>query len=269
MTIKSLLMSAAACAVCATAGATQNLDDVLTASLLPGWRQADGSHMAGIRLQMAPGWHTYWRAPGDAGIPPQFDLAGSRNLATMQVVWPRPEVYEQSGMRSIVYHEDVVLPVTLAPKSRGAAITFNAEITVGVCKDICVPQTLNVRATLPASGGQRDSRIAAALADQPLTAREAGASEARCTLTPTSGGMTLTAALSLPRVGKREAMVIETASPLLWVAEPELQRSGNKVTASTTIAHVEGAPFVLNRSGIRITVLGESRAVDIRGCSAG
>ena len=62
-------------------------------------------------------------------------------------------------------------------------------------------------------------------------------------------------------------MIIEAANPMLWVAEPEMKRSGNAVRASTQIQHVEGAPFMLNRSGIRITVLSKNKAVEIKGCT--
>ena len=56
-------------------------DDVLQATLLPGWQTASGSHMAAVDLTLAPGWKTYWRSPGDAGIPPRFDWSGSKNVA--------------------------------------------------------------------------------------------------------------------------------------------------------------------------------------------
>jgi hypothetical protein len=64
-------------------------------------------------------------------------------------------------------------------------------------------------------------------------------------------------------------MVIEAANSLLWIAEPQMRRSGNTLSATTDIQHVEGAPFMLNRSGIRITVLGENKAVEITGCTGG
>lgn len=268
MNVKTLL-TACALMLSGTALWAQNFDDVLKAGLLSGWRETDGSHMAAIRFDLADGWHTYWRAPGDAGIPPRFDLSKSQNVKAMQVIWPVPEVYVQNGLRSIIYRDQLVLPIRLTPRTTGADITLDAKIEIGICKDICIPQTLNVRAVLPAGAGARDGRIAAALASRPFSGAEAGASRVRCSMTPTAEGMTLTTAMTLPRTGAVEAMVIETGNPLLWVAEPQMTRKGNSVTARTEIQHVEGAPFVLNRSELRITVLSASRAVEIKGCTGG
>jgi DsbC/DsbD-like thiol-disulfide interchange protein len=55
--------------------------DMVQIRILPGWSRDDGSHMAALHLILAPGWKTYWRAPGDAGIPPMMDLEGSDNLS--------------------------------------------------------------------------------------------------------------------------------------------------------------------------------------------
>ena len=269
MTIKFTLLALISSLVLPSAAQAQNFDDILDASLLTGWRQSDGSHMAAIRLDLEPGWHTYWRAPGDAGIPPLFDMAGSKNLKTANVIWPRPEVYVQNGLRSIVYHDQVILPLRVMPSTKGKDISLVAKIEIGICKDICIPQTLNVSAVLPASANKRDARIAAALADRPYTGKEAGAQNVTCRISPSADGITLTTSLTLPSLGRNEALAIETANPLLWVSEPQMKRSGKTLTSITEIQHVEGAPFMLNRSGIRITVLGENRAVEIAGCKGG
>ena len=267
--LKTKIYAALACFAFAPFAQAQNYDDVIEASLITGWRQADGSHMSGIRLEMKTGWHTYWRAPGDAGIPPSFDLSGSSNLRDAQVVWPRPEVYEQNGMRSIVYHDQVVLPLQVMPSAQGQDIQLNAQIEVGVCKDICIPQTLTISAVLPATSTKRDGRIAASLADRAYSGAEAGAQNVRCRITPSADGVTLETTLNLPRVGRSEAMIIEAANPLLWIAQPKIKRSGNTLSAVTQIQHVESAPFLLNRSALRITVLTDQRAVEIAGCKGG
>ena len=52
-------------------------------TLIDGWRLSDGSRVAGIAIDFDPSWHTYWRVPGEAGIPPDFDWSGSENLVAM------------------------------------------------------------------------------------------------------------------------------------------------------------------------------------------
>lgn len=263
------LIALALALVLPTVSPAQSYDDILSAKLLTGWRQSDGTHMAAVQITLKPGWKTYWRAPGDAGIPPIFDMSGSKNLRSSQVVWPRPQVFYQSGMRSIGYHDGVVLPLRVVPRARGKNIELRAQIDIGVCKDICIPQSLNVSAVLPASGGTRDPRIAAALADRPYSAAEANAGVLRCAIHPGADGIEVSVQVNVPKLKGKEAMVIEARNPLLWVSEPRAERRGNTLSARAQISHVEGAPFMLDRGGLRVTVLGTSRAIEWQGCAKG
>src|SRR5215471_7085729 len=46
---------------------------------------------AGVEIRLKSGWHTYWRYPGDAGVPPRFDFTGSQNVKAVDVLWPAPQ----------------------------------------------------------------------------------------------------------------------------------------------------------------------------------
>ena len=63
--------------------------------LLPGKAPAAGP--AGIEIKLAEGWKTYWRSPGDAGIPPTFDWSKSQNLGSIAVLWPAPSRFDDEG----------------------------------------------------------------------------------------------------------------------------------------------------------------------------
>ena len=264
-----LTFGALAAATLAAAPPARALD-VVSGEILPGWRRADGAHLAGLRLTLDPGWKTYWRAPGDAGIPPEFDWSGSRNLGGVQIAWPVPEVFDQNGMRSIVYSDEVVLPLRVTPARAGEAVTLSAEISLGVCEDICVPAEIAVEGTLPASGGAPDPAIAAALAARPLDAAEAGVTGVDCTVTGGAHGLTLRAEVALPGAEATTAAVIEPGAPEIWASEPDLAHPApGRVVATSDLAHRDGGAFALERSAVRLTLLAPGRAVDIRGCTGG
>jgi DsbC/DsbD-like thiol-disulfide interchange protein len=244
-------------------------DDVITAEVLPGWTLADGSRMAGLRITLAPGWKTYWRAPGDAGIPPQFDWSGSRNLGTVELTWPQPRVFHENGMRSIGYKEQVVIPLHIAPKSAGKPVRIKGRMDLGVCSDICMPHTLKFNATLEGDAAQPTPAIAAAMASAPYSAKEAKVRKSTCAISPTAQGMKVEARITMPSAGGREVAVIESGVSGVWVSEPEVTRTGGDIVAVSSMIHPDGGPFSLNRSAIRITVLGANYAVDIKGCTAG
>lgn len=244
-------------------------DEVITLRMMEGWRNADGTHMAALHIRLKDGWKTYWRAPGDGGIPPQFNWSASRNLTAARILWPRPEVLSANGMRTIGYTQEVILPIELTPAQPGKRIMVKGEVELGVCKDICMPMTLRFDAELPVGRDRPSGAIMAAIADQPMTAERAGVSGVTCSVAPIKDGLRLTAAITMPAIDQGEVVVIEAADPAIWVSEAAAQRAGPVLTAVAELVGPSNTPFALDRSSLRFTVLGDRRAVDIRGCTGG
>jgi len=242
--------------------------DLVEASILTGWRGTDGRHVAAVHLELQDGWKTYWRAPGDAGIPPRFNWSGSRNLSDVAITWPTPRTLSQNGVRTIGYANSLTLPIHFTPKQAGQAINLDGTLELGLCKDVCLPLTLRISQDLPQAGGKRDPRIVAALAARPYSAREAGVGRVACSVSPIEDGMRLRAEIDVKRQGRDEMAVIETDNPQIWVAQARTTRQNGRLLAETELYHVNGDSFALNREGLRITVLGGGQAVDIQGCSA-
>lgn len=242
--------------------------DIIRIEVLDGGVTAKGSHMAGLKLTLKPGWKTYWRSPGDAGIPPSFDWSGSKNLKAVAITWPAPQAFEQSGMRSIGYKDHVVLPLTLTPTTAGADIRLRGSVELGICKDICVPARLSFDQDLR-TDSPRNGDIAAALAARPYSAKEAKVSATLCRLSPTRDGMEIEARITMPSAGGTELAIIEPGNPMIWASEADTRREGQILTARAELIHTEGGTLALDRSKIRLTVLGDRYAVDIRGCQPG
>jgi DsbC/DsbD-like thiol-disulfide interchange protein len=243
-------------------------DDVISAEILPGWRQPSGAHMAAISITLAPGWKTYWRAPGDAGIPPLFDWTGSTNVHDVMFHWPVPAIFHLNGMRSIGYHDRVVIPMEVTPDRPGQPIRVNMSVDLGVCDEVCVPVRLRLQGELLPDAGPNGA-IAAALMDRPMTEAEAGVGAVTCSFVPTGDGLSVTARIALPPGTGSEDVVIEASDPHIWVSEPAATRSGGMLTASASMVRTDDAPIAIDRAGLRFTVLDGHRAVDILGCSAG
>jgi DsbC/DsbD-like thiol-disulfide interchange protein len=257
-----------AAALCAGPAGAFDLSAVLEAEIRPGWRTAEGTHMAALHLRLADGWKTYWRAPGEAGIPPRFDWSGSRNVTEVRLHWPRPIVFETLGQRSIGYAGELVLPVELTLRDGGQPVEVAVRVDLGVCETICVPATVILAGRLGA-GGSPDPRIEAALAARPHQARAAGLTGVACAVDPIADGLRVTARLDLPPLGSKEVAVFELSDATIWISEADSRREGGRLTAAAEMVAPSGAPFALDRSDLRITVLGEGRAAELRGCPAG
>lgn len=242
-------------------------EEIVQARILPGWRLTDGNQMAALELTLADHWKTYWRAPGDAGIPPSFDWAGSENLARVRFHWPRPELFRLNGETSVGYLNRLVLPIEFVPQQSGAPVAVKAKVRIGVCNDICVPVELNLAADLTGPGAT-DPAIEAALAAAPEPAAAAGVTGFRCALRPISDGLHLVARIAMPALGSGETALFETGDPAIWVGATKTLRQGGDLVAEADLVPDGAAPFVLDRSRIRITVLASGRAVELDGCPA-
>lgn len=117
---------------------------------------------AALELVLAEGWKTYWRMPGDAGVPPTFDWQASANLAAVKVLYPAPERIPEAGAEIIGYKKHVIFPVQVTPKGAGP-VGLKLELELGVCKEICVPAQAEFAIVLPRS--EAPAPMPAVLAD--------------------------------------------------------------------------------------------------------
>ena len=241
-------------------------DDVARIEVLPGWRDGNGRHYGALDIRLAPGWKTYWRAPGEGGIPPLFNWSGSRNLGDLEVSYPVPSVLVQNGMRSFGYEDRVIFPFTATPGQPGGDIALTGQIEIGVCYDICIPVSVSVTELLPADATRPDPRIRAAFEDRPATADEAGLDPMGCRIEPIADGMRVTATLSLVPMGRDEVAVMEHPDPTIWVSEATLSRDGNRIDVMADMVPPTAKPFLLARDSVRVTVLSGGAAVEITGC---
>ena len=125
----------------------------------------------GLQLRLTPGWHTYWRTPGDAGVAPTIDWNGSENLAGAVTAWPAPvRLTPLAGLETQGYEDGVVLPIAVTLAHPGAPLRLHAEVDYASCKDVCIPYHASLDLALPpglALPGPEAGLIAAARARVP------------------------------------------------------------------------------------------------------
>jgi DsbC/DsbD-like thiol-disulfide interchange protein len=127
--------------------------------------------LGGIAVQLQPGWKTYWRTPGDSGVPPRFDFSKSENIEAVTVLWPAPAKFDDgAGGHSMGYHDQVVLPLRIVAKNADKPVTLRAGINYAVCERICIPVEANAELGFTSVASTEDSALFAALDTVPKPA---------------------------------------------------------------------------------------------------
>jgi DsbC/DsbD-like thiol-disulfide interchange protein len=132
---------------------------------------ADGSLRAGVEIRLAAGWKTYWRYPGDSGVPPVFDFSKSENVKSFSILWPAPHRFTDGGGASIGYKGGVIFPVHVVPESPNRPATLRLTLDYAVCEKLCVPAKGASILELASTPSPHDARLKAAEAQAPRQAR--------------------------------------------------------------------------------------------------
>lgn len=133
--------------------------------------EVGGRIMAGVEIRLDRGWKTYWRIPGDAGVPPDLDWAASSNLGSAKVLYPVPKRLKDPIGFSLGYEDHVVLPVELTAVDPSKPIDLRLKLLYGICREICVPAEASLELKLdPGKLKAPSPAIAAAMQRVPPSA---------------------------------------------------------------------------------------------------
>src|SRR5690242_10483293 len=127
--------------------------------------------LGGVAFQLQPGWKTYWRTPGDSGVPPRFDFSKSENVEAVTVLWPAPLMFDDgAGGHALGYHDKVVLPLRIVVKNADKPVTLRAAINYAVCNQICIPVDASAELPFTSVASTEDNALFAALDTVPKPA---------------------------------------------------------------------------------------------------
>src|SRR5258708_28777035 len=122
---------------------------------------------AGIEIRLSRGWHTYWRYPGDAGVPPRFDFAGSQNVKAVEVLWPAPRRLPEAGLTAIGYDRDVIFPLRVTVQDPAKPVTLQVKLDYAICEKLCVPAQAKSELALAGGASAQEARLTDAEARVP------------------------------------------------------------------------------------------------------
>jgi len=216
----------------------------------------------GVEFRYPPGWHGYWRTPGDAGIAPVFDWSASSNIGSASVSWPAPSRLVVSGLQNSVYTGDVILPVNLKLVRRDAATRISLKLDYASCANVCVPEHSELMLTLPAGAGSASSeaaQIAAALRKVPRTPADADISVLHSAVQQTASGRRLKVELRSGSTPFRSPDLFVEGAGAGLPAAPSVQLSDHGRRAALEVAL---PPVGAKDDPLRVSVVDGPRAAE-------
>jgi DsbC/DsbD-like thiol-disulfide interchange protein len=226
---------------------------------------ADGAAaLAGLEIELAPGWKTYWRTPGDTGVPPNLDFTRSTNLASARVLYPAPRRYPEPGGETIGYKSAVTFPIRIVAKDGGAPVGLALALEIGVCERICIPVEAQLALTVPPASSVAAIPVALreALARVPRAQRELRSDDPRLVSTVASLAgakpqLTFTAAIAS---GGADADAFIEAPDGLWLPQPRVvSRAGETVRFEVDLSDGVDLAAIVGKP-VRITLVSAAGA---------
>lgn len=127
--------------------------------------------LGGLEIKLEKGWKTYWRTPGDSGVPPRFDFSKSENVEAVTILWPAPMKFDDgAGGYSVGYKNDVLIPLRIALKSPDKPVVLRLHLDYAVCEKLCVPVESQIELPFVSVASTEDSTLSAAMDTVPKPA---------------------------------------------------------------------------------------------------
>ena len=262
-----------ACGIAAVSGATVCAagespwsEDVRSAVRLVSGanKNGDANLRAGIEIKMQPGWKTYWRYPGDSGVPPHFDFSGSENLKTATVLYPAPHLFTDETGQSLGYKDRIILPLVISPQQPGKPVRLRLKADYAVCEKLCVPAEGRAELTLIPGDSSQDSVLAAAEARVP---KQVTAAQLGLTVRRTNDGTKQLVAVDLGApAGNPIDLFVEGPTPQWALPIPKRSQTAPAGRAQFSF-ELDGLPPGVDPKGqvdLTFTVVTGERAVEVK-----
>jgi DsbC/DsbD-like thiol-disulfide interchange protein len=219
--------------------------------------------LGGIAVQLDPGWKTYWRTSGDSGVPPRFDFSKSDNVEAVTVLWPAPMKFDDgAGGFSLGYHDQVVLPLRIVPKSNDKPVTLRAEISYAVCEKLCIPVEAHAELTFASVASTEDNALLAALDAVPKPASVGDPNPLTIRDVKREGKTTVLVDVLSPDA-RTVNLFVEGPTPDWGLPVPKLLEHGPPGVKRFTF-ELDGVPPGVNPEGaaLKLTLAGGDRAYE-------
>ena len=220
--------------------------------------------LGGVAIQLQPGWHTYWRTPGDSGVPPHFDFSKSDNVEAVTVLWPAPQKFDDgAGGTSLGYVKQIVLPLRIVAKNTDKPVTLRASINYAVCEKLCIPVEASAELAFASVASTEDGTLSEALNAVPKPASVGDPNPLTIRDVKRDGKVNVLVDVIAPPEARDVSLFVEGPTPDWALPVPKLVENGPPGVKRFTF-ELDGLPPGVSADGaaLKFTLVGGDRAYE-------
>ncbi len=262
----------------------QTIEDILSADtplaeveVLPGWRQQtpDGPrHFFGLSVTLAAGWKTYWRNPGETGLPPMLLWTQLDNVQQPILHYPSPRLFEDAASQIPIlgYENSVVFPIEVPVDSLATTAGVSGSLEFGICREVCIPSSFEFQVELPPDHTVSIDAIVAAINDKPrLVAASQTDVQFTCRFVPNQDSSLQVSVLldTGSPIPENYLVLFEYPDPLSGFHKTDtLSKFPTSILANTEMYFWEKRPPPIDRSLVNLILATSENTTIYTGCTA-
>ncbi len=239
-------------------GSVSIIDDVI---------HEDKTILIGLKINLKEGWNTYWRHSGNTGLPTVIDIEKIPDMEDFKIFWPKPEVQESDGNISLIYKNEIVIPILIQLTNNNSPYSFELNADFGVCKDICIPVKKNIAFSIKRPKiSSRNNALVNALSKVPQRSSDSNSGDLGCLLNTNAGKFLFEFSAPLFDPFFESWAVLEYDTDMVALLKTKKYINDQKLFFEIEVDRSKKKYLLIEKSKFKLTIISKDKSLLFLGC---
>lgn len=227
----------------------------------------DKTIIIGLKINLKEGWKTYWRHSGTTGLPTVINIEKIPDMEDFKILWPKPEVQESDGDISLIYKNEILIPIVIKLNNKNLPYLFKLNADFGVCKNICIPVKKYLTFEIKNSKiSYRKDALENALNKVPKSSSDSTLANLSCSVNTNVGRSFLKFSAKLSDSFFESWSILEYGTDLIALLKTKKHLSDQKLFFETAIDRSQKKYLFIDKSKFKLTIISKDKSLLFLGC---
>ena len=227
----------------------------------------DKTIIIGLKINLKEGWKTYWRHSGTTGLPTVINIEKIPDMEDFKILWPKPEVQESDGDISLIYKNEILIPIVIKLNNKNLPYLFKLNADFGVCKNICIPVKKYLTFEIKNSKiSSRKDALENALNKVPKSSSDSTLGNLSCSVNTNAGQTFLKFSAKLSDPFFESWSILEYGTDMIALLKTKKHISDQKLFFETAIDRSQKKYLFIDKSKFKLTIISKDKSLLFLGC---